>query len=144
MTFQELHEEISIEVESIEKVLQELSDLRKDTKRREPTVREKTAAATFLSQFYTGIENILKRISRFHSLTLPGTSNCSRGFAILLSKRCPFSLTIGSPLQLLRTGSSGMWYITAMRFNWTGIEWRRVLRMLTPFSLNSRQSWLTI
>lgn len=36
-----------------------------------PTVREKTAAAAFLAQFYTGIENILKRISRYHGVPLP-------------------------------------------------------------------------
>ena len=40
-------------------------------KDREPTLREKTAAATFLAQFYTGIENILKRICRFHNIELP-------------------------------------------------------------------------
>jgi len=38
---------------------------------REPTVREKTAAAAFLAQFYSGIENILKRVSRFHGVMLP-------------------------------------------------------------------------
>jgi hypothetical protein len=38
---------------------------------REPTVREKTAAAAFLAQFYSGIENILKRISRYHNVPLP-------------------------------------------------------------------------
>ena len=71
MTLEELKEEVNIELESIEKVVQELSDLLGDTGNREPTVREKTAAATFLSQFYTGIENILKRISRLHSIDLP-------------------------------------------------------------------------
>jgi hypothetical protein len=42
-----------------------------DVAEREPTVREKTAAAAFLAQFYTGIENILKRISRYHDVPLP-------------------------------------------------------------------------
>lgn len=72
MTAQELHKEISIELELIETILKELSGLKKDIADREPTVREKTAAAAFMAQFYGGIENILKRISRFHNISLPG------------------------------------------------------------------------
>lgn len=71
MTAQELREEIDIELELIETILKELTDLKKDIADREPTVREKTAAAAFIAQFYGGIENILKRISRFNSIPLP-------------------------------------------------------------------------
>jgi hypothetical protein len=45
--------------------------LQEDVARRQPTIREKTAAAAFLAQFYTDIENILKRISRYHGVPLP-------------------------------------------------------------------------
>ncbi len=38
---------------------------------REPTIREKTAAAAFLAQFYNGVENILKRLSRYHNIAIP-------------------------------------------------------------------------
>lgn len=71
MTADELREEINIEIELIEDILREISSLRKDTTDREPTTREKTAAAAFLAQFYGGIENILKRISKFYSIPLP-------------------------------------------------------------------------
>lgn len=71
MRSEELREEIDIEVEAIEAVVRELSELRKDVGKGEPTVREKTAAGAFLAQFYSGIENILKRICRFHSVPLP-------------------------------------------------------------------------
>ncbi len=71
MTEKELFEEISIELEQIETVLRELRLLLKDVSGREPTVREKTAASSFLAQFYGGIENILKRISRFNAIKLP-------------------------------------------------------------------------
>lgn len=71
MTVEELREEINIELELIESTLQELASLRIDTASKDPTVREKTAAASFMAQFYSGIENILKRISRFHSIPLP-------------------------------------------------------------------------
>ena len=72
MTVEDLREEIGIECESIEAILEEIIALRKDVEGRKPTVREKTAAAAFLAQFYNGIENILKRISLFHNISLPG------------------------------------------------------------------------
>jgi len=52
MTVEDLREEISIELENIIKTLEELSALQRDTEGREPTIREKTAAAAFLAQFY--------------------------------------------------------------------------------------------
>ena len=45
--------------------------LQQDLAGREPTVREKTAAAAFLAQFYNGIENILKRICYYYDVPLP-------------------------------------------------------------------------
>ncbi len=71
MTLDELREEINIEMELIETTLQELLALSKDVAGKEPTVREKTAAAAFMAQFYSGVENILKRISYFNSVSLP-------------------------------------------------------------------------
>jgi len=61
VTAAELREEIEIELENIENILQELSSLRSDVADHQPTIRETTAAAAFLAQFYGGIENILKR-----------------------------------------------------------------------------------
>jgi hypothetical protein len=71
MTVEELQEAIHIELELIESTLLELSSLRSDVTDKEPTVCEKTAAASFMAQFYNGIENILKRISHYHSIPLP-------------------------------------------------------------------------
>ena len=71
MTIEELQEEINIEIELIEGRVRELLVLRGDVGDREPTIREKTAAAAFLAQFYSGIENILKRISKYYSIPLP-------------------------------------------------------------------------
>lgn len=71
MIADELKEEVYIEIELIEGILREISSLRNDIADREPTTREKTAAAAFLVQFYGGIENILKRISKFYSIPLP-------------------------------------------------------------------------
>jgi len=71
MTATELREEIAIELEALDATVQELVAVRHDVALREPTVREKTAAAAFLAQFYSGIENILKRICHFHVVPLP-------------------------------------------------------------------------
>lgn len=67
----ELREEIAIELEAIEITVKELLALQQDVADREPTVRENTAAAAFLAQFYNGLENILKRISYFHNIPMP-------------------------------------------------------------------------
>ena len=71
MSVNKLLEEIDIELELIESILREVASLQADTSGRKPSVREKTATAAFLAQFYGGIENILKRISRFHNIPIP-------------------------------------------------------------------------
>jgi hypothetical protein len=71
MSVNKLLEEIEIELELIESTLRETASLQADVADRKPSVREKTAAAAFLAQFYGGIENILKRISRFHNIPIP-------------------------------------------------------------------------
>ena len=71
MTFEELEEEIAVELEALESTVNELLSLQGDVADREPTVRETTAAAAFLAQFYNGVENILKRISRYHNVAIP-------------------------------------------------------------------------
>ena len=75
MTAEELKAEIAIEFDALQQVVHELQALRRDLADREPTVREPTAAAAFLAQFYSGIENILKRLSRFHGVPLPTGEN---------------------------------------------------------------------
>ena len=67
-----LREEVSIETEHLIATIHELTALDQDLVEREPTLREKAAAAVFLAQFYTGIENILKRICHFNNVPLPG------------------------------------------------------------------------
>ena len=67
----ELYEEISIELDLMETSVSEAISLRNDLAGQEPSIREKTAAAAFLAQFYGGIENILKRIHRYHGIPTP-------------------------------------------------------------------------
>lgn len=67
----ELIEVVRFELDAMQTTAQELAVLLSDVQERDPTLREKTAAGAFLAQFYTGVENILKRISRYHGIPLP-------------------------------------------------------------------------
>jgi hypothetical protein len=71
MNSEDIHEEIGIEIENIQLTIQELNAIYLDVGGKQPSVRDKMAAAAFLAQFYGGIENILKRISRFYDAPLP-------------------------------------------------------------------------
>ena len=71
MHLDELREEVEIELDLMKDTVRELILLQKDVMGKCPTVREKTAAGAFLAQFYGGVENILKRICRFHSVPIP-------------------------------------------------------------------------
>lgn len=71
MTLDELREQVTVELEAMALVVNELFSLEQDVLDREPTIREKTAGAAFVAQFYSGVENILKRISVFRGVDLP-------------------------------------------------------------------------
>lgn len=71
MTTEELREEISIELEQMATTAMEVRLLLDDLSGKEPTVREKTAGAAFIAQFYGGVENILKRIHRYYGVQMP-------------------------------------------------------------------------
>lgn len=71
MNATDLRGEIAIKLDALKSTVSELLALHRDLVDREPTVREKAAAAAFLAQFYNGIENILRRISRYHDVPLP-------------------------------------------------------------------------
>ena len=67
----DLRAEVAIEFGQMERVVEELAALRRDVGTGEPTYREKTAAGSFLGQFYMGVENVLKRLSKYHGVALP-------------------------------------------------------------------------
>lgn len=68
---QDLKAEIDIELQALELIVSELQSLLADVGEWQPSVREKTAAAAFLAQFYNGVENILKRVCAFYAVPLP-------------------------------------------------------------------------
>jgi hypothetical protein len=75
MTKDELREEISIELEAIGQIVTEVLELSNDIGDKQPNIREKTAAGAFLAQFYNGVENLLKRISKFYNMDIPKGEN---------------------------------------------------------------------
>ena len=71
MSKPDILEEIRIELKSLRIIVDELHSLSEEHTDSEPSLREKTAAGSFLAQFYNGVENILKRISRLRDVELP-------------------------------------------------------------------------
>ncbi|MBI5324267.1 MAG: hypothetical protein HZB41_03130 [Ignavibacteriae bacterium] len=66
-----LKEEIDIEIQELELIVGKLTEIYKKFKNNEPDIIIKTAAASFTAQFYSGIENILKRISKYNNIQIP-------------------------------------------------------------------------
>jgi hypothetical protein len=73
MTFAELLEEIHIELKFMETTVKDVVALSEHISGRDANNWEKTAASAYMAQFYTGIENILKRISKYYNVPLPKT-----------------------------------------------------------------------
>jgi hypothetical protein len=71
MNAAELRAEAAIEFEHLDRVVDELVSLRRDVGEREPSLRELVAGGAFLTQFYNGVENLLKRISKHEGVPLP-------------------------------------------------------------------------
>lgn len=71
MNAPELRAEAAVEFELLGQVIDELDALRHDVAGREPTMRERVAAGAFLMQFYNGVENLLKRISKHNGVPMP-------------------------------------------------------------------------
>jgi hypothetical protein len=71
MNVAELRAEADVEFAHLDRVVAELVSLRRDVGEREPTLRELVAGGAFLTQFYNGVENVLKRISKHEGVPLP-------------------------------------------------------------------------
>lgn len=71
MNASELTEEVRLELRQMERVVQELEALDADVGEGPATLREEAAAGQFLASFYMGVENVLKRIARYHDVELP-------------------------------------------------------------------------
>lgn len=70
MNIDELRGEIAIQLELMDQTVSEIEAIQTDLGSRQPSRRE-VAAAAFLSDFYNGVENVLKRISHCYEIRLP-------------------------------------------------------------------------
>ena len=86
MNADDLIEEVRDELHNVERVVGELQSLTADVEGRHPTLREKMAAGGFLSSFYMGVENVLKRICKFREVPLPQSA---RWHIALFERFCP-------------------------------------------------------
>lgn len=68
-------DEIKLELEHIHTVIKEAVNILTEYRDVEPDNIRKTAAGSFLAQFYNGVENILKRIIKMQGLSLPKGEN---------------------------------------------------------------------
>jgi hypothetical protein len=71
MKVKELIAEKEIEINDLYRLSSEINILKKEITNRIPNTTEITALSTYISQFYNGIENILKRIWKFNGDSLP-------------------------------------------------------------------------
>jgi hypothetical protein len=75
VTDEMLKKEVDIQLQLLDVTVQELSLLHVEIAGRDPTIREIAAAGAFLADFYSGIENIFKRISYYNHVELPTGDN---------------------------------------------------------------------
>lgn len=71
MILQELIEEINSEFEYLDITINSINKLNSIIADSEPDVFQKAAMNQFVSEFYNGIENILKRICKYNNIPLP-------------------------------------------------------------------------
>lgn len=71
MSEENLREEVSVQIAFLDATVHELCLIRDDLSDRQPTLRDISATAGFLSDFYGGVENILKRICVARDVDLP-------------------------------------------------------------------------
>ena len=78
-----LREKVDVELENISTVLDELEKIKDEPSK---TIVELAGIGTFLHNFYTGIENILKQILHDEDIPIPFSDSWHRDLLILASK----------------------------------------------------------
>ena len=78
-----LREKVDVEIENISAVLAELKKIKDKSNK---TIAELAGMGTFLHNFYTGVENILKQILGAKGLSIPISNSWHRDLLILASE----------------------------------------------------------
>lgn len=87
MTLQELRDQVASESADIRVVLQELDEVRREAEGGPITSAIRNGGAALIAQCYTGIENILKRVAKYSSRSLPRGSDWHAELPTLFSVR---------------------------------------------------------
>ncbi len=66
-------QEVSFELKNIDRLATEVISLAKIIGDTNPDTVQISAMSTFIAQFYSGIENIMKRTTKFNNIPLPST-----------------------------------------------------------------------
>jgi len=98
---QNLIDEINIEMESMSIIESDIESLIEEVGTSIPTNVHKTALGGFASQFYNGIENILKRIHKSYNIDIPRGDDWHILLINRFSKDSEFDLPIKLSDELL-------------------------------------------
>jgi hypothetical protein len=127
MDVSELRAEANVEFAHLDRVVDELLSLRQDVGEREPRLRELVAGGAFLTQFYNGVENLLKRISKHEDVPLPQGPDWHvelfRRFCTPSSYRLPALLDEQLRSELARF--RGFRHVARTSYG-TGLDWTKV------------------
>ncbi len=86
--------EIEYDLGNMKRIVDESAALLTKLKFKEPDTIEKTALSAFASQFYNGIENILKRMHKYFLIPLPTGENWHHQLLLRFSSESDFKVPI--------------------------------------------------
>jgi hypothetical protein len=97
----QLIEQINLELDSMSIIVSDVESLVKEVGNSTPTNIHKTALGGFASQFYNGVENILKRIHKNFNIELPIGDNWHLVLLFRFSNNSDFDLPIKFNVDLI-------------------------------------------
>ena len=105
--YKDLKEDILDEINAIEETLERLSKVKDNFNSQKGDYSTEPAMGTYLMNFYNGIENILKRVSRKYYITIPKGESWHKELLLLSfnppdGKTAIFNQNIVEKLQLYR------------------------------------------
>ena len=96
----DLVNEINIELKNMEIIVNETVNLIRTIGNDNPDNIQKTALAAFASQFYNGVENILKRIIKYYNLQMPKGEDWHIQLLKMFSPNSNYDINIKFNLEL--------------------------------------------
>ena len=138
--------EVELELDNLTVLVAEINKVLIDPQHEEADIIPKTATASFMAQYYSGIENILKRITKYFNIPLPKTESwhyelftffCDPPY---LSLPVLFDAEIKIEINELRKFRHRVHHGYSFTLEWSDllIGANSVLKTFVPFSRNVR------